>query len=118
MLAETGMAVREYIGLLDERFIKIMDLGKPADYPESVTAAWQISVEKVREQCQAQELLRCCAFFGPDPIPRDVFPRAAQATAASVSDLMADPIRLARAIGELGRFALISVGGRASRCTG
>jgi tetratricopeptide (TPR) repeat protein len=114
VLAETGMPVHEYIGLLDDRFMKIMDLGRPADYPQSVTAAWQISVEKVREQLpQAQELLRCCAFFGPDPIPRDVFRRATQATGTSVSDLMADPILLARAIGELGRFALVSIAGRA-----
>jgi tetratricopeptide (TPR) repeat protein len=113
MLAETGMPVREYIGLLDERFIKIMALGKSADYPESVTAAWQISVEKVKEQLpQAQDLLRCCAFFSPDPIPRDVFRRAAQVPGTSVSDLMADPILLANAIGELGRFALVSVAGR------
>ena len=68
LLAETGMPVREYIGLLDQRFIKIMAMGKSADYPESVTAAWQISVERVRGQLpQAQELLRYCAFFGPDP---------------------------------------------------
>ncbi len=114
VLAETGMPVREYIGLLDERFMKIMDLGKPADYPESVTAAWQISVEQVKRQLpQAQELLRCCAFFGPDPIPRDVFRRATQAAGTSVSDLIADPILLARAIGELGRFGLVSIAGRA-----
>jgi tetratricopeptide (TPR) repeat protein len=113
LLAETGMPVREYIGLLAERFTKIMALGKSADYPESVTAAWQISVERVRAQLpQAQELLRCCAFFGPDPIPRDVFRRGAQAAGTSVSDLMADPILLASAIGELGRFALVSVVGR------
>ena len=113
LLAETGMPIREYIGLLDERFLKIMALGKSADYPESVTAAWQISVARVREQLpQAQELLRCCAFFGPDPIPRDVFRGGTQVTGTSVSDLMADPILLASAIGELGRFALVSVAGR------
>jgi tetratricopeptide (TPR) repeat protein len=113
LLAETGMPVREYIGLLDERFIKIMAMGKSADYPESVTAAWQISVARVKEQLpQAQELLRCCAFFGPDPIPRDVFRGGTPVTGTSVSDLMADPILLASAIGELGRFALVSVAGR------
>jgi tetratricopeptide (TPR) repeat protein len=113
LLAETGMPVREYIGLLDERFLKIMALGKSADYPESVTAAWQISVARVREQLpQAQELLRCCAFFGPDPIPRDVFRSGTQVSGTSISDLMADPILLASAIGELGRFALVSVAGR------
>ncbi|MBV9445570.1 MAG: tetratricopeptide repeat protein [Streptosporangiaceae bacterium] len=114
MLAETGMPVREYIGLLDDQFVKIMAEGKSADYPESVTAAWSISVTKVREQLPlALELLRCCAFFGPDPIPRDVFRRGSLTTGTRVSELMADPILLARAIRELGRFALVGIGGRA-----
>ncbi len=114
MLAESGMPVDEYIGLLDEQIGKIMSEGRSAEYPLSVHAAWTISVKKVREQLpQAQELLRCCAFFGPDPIPRDVFRRGSQATGTRVSDLMADSILLARAIRELGRYALVTIGGRA-----
>jgi tetratricopeptide (TPR) repeat protein len=114
MLAETGMPVEEYIGLLEEKITQIMAEGRSAEYPMSVTAAWSISVAKVRQQLpQAQELLRCCAFFGPDPIPRDVFRRGTQATGTRVSDLMTDPILLARAIRELGRYALVSISGRA-----
>lgn len=113
MLAETGMPVDEYIGLLDGQIVKIMAEGRSAEYPMSVTAAWSISVAKVRQQLpQAQELLRCCAFFGADPIPRDVFRRGTQATGTLVSDLMADPILLARAIRALGRYALVTIGGR------
>ena len=113
MLAETGMPVDEYIGLLNEQITKIMAEGRSAEYPMSVTAAWAISVAKVRQQLpQAQELLRCCAFFGPDPIPRDVFRRGTQVTGTQVSDLMADPILLARAIRQLGRYALVTIGGR------
>jgi tetratricopeptide (TPR) repeat protein len=114
MLAETGMAVEEYIRLFDERVTQIMSEGKPPDYPASVTAAWELSVSKVRDQLpQALQLLRCCAFFGPEPIPRDVFRRGTQATGTQVSDLMADPILLAQAIGQLGRFALVTIDGRA-----
>ena len=113
MLAETGMSVDEYIALLDGQIVKIMAEGRSAEYPLSVTAAWSISVAKVRQQLpQAEELLRCCAFFGPDPIPRDVFRRGTQATGTLVSDLMADPILLARAIRVLGRYALVTIGGR------
>jgi len=107
MLAETGMGIREYLGLLDEQFTKLMTENRSVDYPESVIATWQIAIAKVRQtQPQAQELLRCCAFFGPDPIPRDVFRRGTQATETRISDLMTQPILLARAIGELGRYAL------------
>jgi tetratricopeptide (TPR) repeat protein len=113
MLAETGMPVDEYLGLIDEQIVKIMDEGKPAEYQTSVTAAWSVSVAKVRQQLpEAQELLRCCAFFGPEPIPRDVFRRATQATDTRVSDLMQDSILFARAIRELGRFALVTIGRR------
>jgi len=114
MLAETGMPVDEYIELLDKQIVKIMAEGRSAEYPMSVTAAWTISVESARKQLpQAQDLLRCCAFFGPEPIPRDVFRRGTQATGTRVSDLMADSILLARAIRVLGRFALVTIGGRA-----
>jgi tetratricopeptide (TPR) repeat protein len=114
MLAESGMPVDEYIALLDEKITQIMAEGRSAEYPRPVTAAWTLSVEKVRQQLpQAQDLLRCCAFFGPDPIPRDVFRRGTQATGTRVSDLMTDPILLARAIRELGRYALVTIGGRA-----
>jgi tetratricopeptide (TPR) repeat protein len=114
MLSETGMPVDEYIELLDEEFNTVMNEGRSQDYPTSMTAAWAISVARVEEQLpQALELLRCCAFFGPDPIPRDVFRRGKQVTGTRASDLMANPILLARAVRELGRFGLVSVGGRA-----
>jgi tetratricopeptide (TPR) repeat protein len=113
MLFETGMQVEEYVTLLDEQIVKIMAEGRSAEYPLSVTAAWSISVEKVQQFLpQARELLRCCAFFGPEPIPRDVFRRGSQATGTRVSTLMADPILLSRAIRELGRFALVTISGR------
>jgi tetratricopeptide (TPR) repeat protein len=113
MLAETGMPVDEYLGLIEEQIVKIMDEGKPAEYQTSVTAAWSVSVAKVRQQLpEAQELLRCCAFFGPEPIPRDVFRRGTTATDTKVSALMQDSILFARAIRELGRFALITIGRR------
>ena len=69
LLAEAGMAVDEYLRLLDERVTQILAQGTSPEYSTSMTAAWQISVVKLRQQLpQALELLRCCAFFGPDPI--------------------------------------------------
>jgi tetratricopeptide (TPR) repeat protein len=113
MLAETGMPVEEYAQLLDDEFDKIMAEGKSAEYGTSVTAAWTLSVSRVQEQQpEALRLLRCCAFFGPDPIPRDVFRRSSQAVDTRVSDLLADAIPLSRSIRELGRFALVTISGR------
>jgi len=111
--AETGMSVEEYLRLLKEQTVGIMAEGKSPDYPLSMTAAWRLSVSTLEHyQPEAVALLRCCAFLGPEPIPRDLFPRGAQALASPLGDLLADPIRLARAIRELGRFALVRLDGR------
>jgi hypothetical protein len=112
--AETGMSIEEYLRLLKEHAVQIMAEGKSPDYPLSMTAAWKLSVSTLQQyQAEALELLRCCAFMGPEPIPRDLFPRGAHALQPPLSELLSDPIRLARAIRELGRFALIRIEGRA-----
>lgn len=111
--AETGMPVEEYLRLLGEQVSAIMAEGKAPDYPLSMTAAWKLSVSTLEQQLQeAVVLLRCCAFFGPEPIPRDIFPRGAQALTSPLGGLLSDPIRLARAVRELGRFALVRLDGR------
>ena len=113
MLSETGMPVDDYLRLLNEHVTTIMSEGKSPDYPMSMTAAWTMSVQALESQLpQAQELLRCCAFFGPEPIPSDVFRRGARASQTPLGNLIKDPIQLSRAIRELGRFALVTIDGR------
>jgi tetratricopeptide (TPR) repeat protein len=113
MLAETGMPVDDYLRELREHVSDIMSEGKSPDYPLSMTAAWKLSVATLDKKLpQAQELLRCSAFFGPEPIPRDVFGRGTQATQTPVTGVLSDPILLARAIRELARFALVTIDGQ------
>ncbi|GAB3710319.1 FxSxx-COOH system tetratricopeptide repeat protein [Nocardiopsis nanhaiensis] len=107
--AETGMSAEEYLRLLAERTGPLLREGKPPEYPKPMTAAWQLSVAKLRENLpEGMELLRSCAFFGPEPIPRDLFfPVEGGRVRPEMSDLMSDPIRLSKAIGQLGRYALV-----------
>jgi hypothetical protein len=107
--AETGMSVQEYLQLLKEQPTSLMGEGKPAEYPASMAAAWRLSVAKLQEDLpEAMDLLRCCAFFSPEPIPRDIFfPIEGGQVRPELADLLADPIRLGRAIAQLGRYALI-----------
>ncbi|MFA1548525.1 FxSxx-COOH system tetratricopeptide repeat protein [Actinomadura chokoriensis] len=105
--AETGIAVSEYLELLAQRTSQLLSHGKPTEYPASMTAAWGLSVASLEEKLpEALVLLRYCAFFGPEPIPRDAFSKVVPGLSPQLSSLLADPIRLGRAIGELGRFAL------------
>jgi tetratricopeptide (TPR) repeat protein len=113
MLFETGMPVDEYLRLLDEHVTGIMSEGKSPDYPHPMTAAWKLSVTSLQQRLpEAQELLRCCAFFGPEPIPRNVFRVGASPIHTKVSRVISDPILLARAIRELGRYALVTLDGQ------
>ncbi|MGD0239602.1 MAG: FxSxx-COOH system tetratricopeptide repeat protein [Streptosporangiaceae bacterium] len=108
--AEAGMPVDEYLRLIDEHVTQIMAEGKSVEYPMSMTAAWQVTVATLNDRLpEALKLLRCCAFFGPDPIPRDVFRRGTKATKTRIGELIEDPIQLARAVRELGRFALVKI---------
>ncbi|MFC5754552.1 FxSxx-COOH system tetratricopeptide repeat protein [Actinomadura rugatobispora] len=105
--AETGMSVSEYLGLLAERTSQLLAEGKPSEYPVPMTAAWGLSVASLNDKLpEAIALLRCCAFFGPEPIPRDAFSQPRVELGDPLAGLVRDPILLSRVIGELGRYAL------------
>jgi tetratricopeptide (TPR) repeat protein len=125
LLAETGMSAEQYMRLLHEHATQLLAEGKPPEYPVSMTAAWSLSVSQLKEKLpEAVELLRCCAFFGPEPIPRDVFVPLAEheqdrlpdaeghlqvALDPRLGSLLDDPILLSTAIRELGRYALARI---------
>ncbi|WP_261808538.1 FxSxx-COOH system tetratricopeptide repeat protein [Nonomuraea sp. C10] len=107
---ETGMPTDEYLRLLEERTSRLLSEGKPIEYRHSMTAAWELSMAQLKKQSpEAMELLRCCAFFGPEPIPRAVFAPVEGPVRAQTAELVADPIRLGRAIGKLNKYALVRI---------
>lgn len=114
MLAESGMPADEYLRQLKEHAAEILDEGPSSGYPRSMTAAWKLSVNAVtRSRPEALEVLRCCAFFGPEPIPRDMFRRGVQETGSAVAEVLSSPRATARVMRELARYALITLDGNA-----
>jgi tetratricopeptide (TPR) repeat protein len=115
MLAEGLMPADEYLRLLREQTADIMSRGKPpTGYPETMTAAWRLSVNAVeRSRPEALEVLRCCAFFGPEPIPRSVFRPGVQKAETVVGKVLSSPTATASVISELARYALITLDGNA-----
>lgn len=108
--AETGMPAQQYLDLLKEHTRELLTESKPSEYPVPMTAAWRISVGKLSDTNSASlELLRCCAFFGAEPIPRDVFRRGLQEPGSQLSEILASPIVLARVIRDIARFALATI---------
>lgn len=115
MLAEGLMPADEYLRLLKEQTAEIMNQGiPPTGYPTSMTAAWRLSVNAVeRNRPEALEVLRCCAFFGPEPIPRGVFRPGVHGTGTIVGKVLASPIATASVMSELARYALVTLDGNA-----
>jgi tetratricopeptide (TPR) repeat protein len=108
--AETGMPAQEYLELLQEHTREVLTESKPSEYPVPMTAAWRISVGKLSDSNSAAlQLLRCCAFFGPEPIPRDVFRHGVQAPGSKLTEVLVSPIVLARVIRDIARFALATI---------
>lgn len=110
LLAETGLSVPDYLRNLELRTKQLLSEGKPPEYPLSMTAVWVLSVEKLLEKApEAVDILRLCAFFGPEPIPRDVFGQIPEGISPQLAALLSDPIKLSRIVGELNRYALARV---------
>ncbi|GAA1016830.1 hypothetical protein Aple_042830 [Acrocarpospora pleiomorpha] len=110
LMFETAMSIEEYIELLDQQTTRLMAVNKAEGYPQSMAAAWGLSVHELRRRLpEAIDVLRCCAFFGPEPIPRDVFRRGTEADTPRIAPILADPLMLTRALSVLGRYALAKI---------
>uniref|UniRef100_UPI0038B50AA1 FxSxx-COOH system tetratricopeptide repeat protein n=1 Tax=Streptomyces violaceus TaxID=1936 RepID=UPI0038B50AA1 len=109
--AVTGMQVDEYLDLLDRRSPEILDLDPAPDYPVSVAAAWDISLERLRQSNPgARQLLDICASMAPEPIPRSILRGSRGVTITpEIDPLLRESIKLNRAVRDLSQFSLVKV---------
>ncbi|WP_246238472.1 FxSxx-COOH system tetratricopeptide repeat protein, partial [Acrocarpospora corrugata] len=102
------MSINDYIEQLDKQASRLLGAVRAPDYPLTMTAAWRVSVAFLEDRLpQAISILRCCAFFGPEPIPNDVFRRGNKANVPRLAEILSDPILLNKTWQELSRFALV-----------
>ncbi|MET8944431.1 FxSxx-COOH system tetratricopeptide repeat protein [Streptomyces sp. NPDC004542] len=110
-LAETGMPVQQYLELFDEKRAEILRVAPPPDYEVPVAAAWNVSLERLRQEHPAAlQLLQVCAFFAPEPIPWDWFSAVRNVSVpTALQSALDDPIKLGKAVREIGRYALARI---------
>ena len=109
-LSETGTPVGEYLRSLEERSPEVLSLSRPNDYPRTLMATWQISIDRLAERSRAGvRLLELCAHMAPT-ISLDLI--YGQQTADSLVPLDASlrvPMMLGRVVQEINRLALARV---------
>ncbi|MFI8947012.1 FxSxx-COOH system tetratricopeptide repeat protein [Streptomyces sp. NPDC053750] len=112
----TGMLVDDYLDLLAQRSPEVLELDPNPDYPVSVAAAWDLSLERIQQNNPgARQLLDICAGMAPEPIPRSILRGSRGVSITSEIDpLLRDSIKLNRAIRDLSQFSLIKVDTRSN----
>lgn len=109
--AETRMPADEYLELLNASRPVLDDETAQRDYPEVVAAAWNVSLNWLRDQdLSALRLLQVCSFFAPEPIGKVLLskPRALRIH-PDLDPLVRNPVRLNRAIRTIGRLSLARI---------
>ncbi|MFF0445147.1 FxSxx-COOH system tetratricopeptide repeat protein [Streptomyces sp. NPDC004609] len=115
-LAETGMPAHQYLDLFETKCSELLEVAPPADYDLPVAAAWNVSLDRLRDDHPAAlQLLQICAFFAPEPISRNFFEAVRGVGApAELRAALDDPIKLSQAVREIGRYALARIDHRNS----
>lgn len=107
----TGMPVDEYLHLLDNNRIELLDAAPSPDYRRTVAAAWKVSLDRLRDVNEgALQLLQVCSFFAPEPIARNLLVASSAAPITPALDsVLGDSFRLSRAIRDIQRYALARI---------
>jgi tetratricopeptide (TPR) repeat protein len=85
VLAETGMAVSDYLEYVEAKAAQILDEGAPSTYEGvSLAAVTRLSLSNLAEaNPAAAHLLRICAFLAPEPVPFRMLIEAARGIGSS-----------------------------------
>ncbi|WP_461123357.1 FxSxx-COOH system tetratricopeptide repeat protein [Saccharothrix stipae] len=101
-LDTTGLPVTAYLDLLRTRAAEVIGRGRAAGRERTLATLWDLSLAEVAEHHPAAaRLLELLAWPAPEPVPLELFTEHAGLLPAPLSDVAADPLALADAVGAL-----------------
>jgi len=107
---ESRVSTSAYLARLERDPLGLLD-DQPADYHASIATEWRTVLDQLRvDATDALDLLRCLAFFGNDPVPRESLERGSYIAEVSIHAMLRDPFRRIVAIRRLRRAGLLRVG--------
>ncbi len=112
-IEETGSGVLRYLELYQNQEyrprMRDIQAGPVPSYPEAVAHAWTLSRSIVQHtNPSASEILRLCAFLGPDAIPEEIFTRGGAFLSPALRRVATDPIAFNEAMRVLRQYSLIN----------
>jgi hypothetical protein len=110
-LAETGMPAALYAEWLETQTTSALGLNKPLDYAKPVVAAWNLSIDRLKQQSPASvRLLQILAFCSPDPISATLlYSEAMLECLLPYDETLSQKLMIGQVIREVSRFALVKV---------
>jgi transcriptional regulator with XRE-family HTH domain len=92
-MADTGTPLPQYLDMLRNQAGQLLAQGAPGSYPRSLAAATAVIAARLSDQDPAAaELANLCAFLAPEPIPDDLFTRAASLLPGELAARAANPL--------------------------
>ena len=112
-IESTGIALNAYLERFNERHDELLQSKDPStDYPEPVAATWDLSIQKVQDDCpNAVELLRLLSFLATDDIPRELIASAPEHLPKPLAETVSDPLEYDQAVRALRGCSLIDTQG-------
>jgi hypothetical protein len=112
-IEETGSGVLRYLELYQNQVYRPrkrdIQAGPIPSYPEAVAHAWTLSGSIVHHtNPAASEILRLCAFLGPDAIPEEIFTKGSASLSPALRRVATDPMTFNEAMRVLRQYSLIN----------
>jgi len=108
LLADTGLAVDEYLRLLTGRTGEVFGQHRGARYPRSMAASWQVAFDRLAaDDPAALQLVTLLAWLAPEPVPRTLLTAHPELLPAPLAVAVTDPLRLAAVAALLRRRSVV-----------
>jgi hypothetical protein len=98
-MASAGVSAGQYVQLLRDRPVSVLEQGRSWQYPRSLAAAVLLTFDQMyAENPAAATVAAICAFLAPEPIPTGWFPQAADLLPDLLAEETRDPMAWGRVI--------------------
>jgi Domain of unknown function (DUF4062)/NB-ARC domain len=96
LLADTGMTVQAYLGLLAERAERLLDAGYGGAYSVSLAVSWAVAFDRLgTDHPAALQLLTLVAWMAPEPVPLTLLTQYPEHMPSPLAGTVRDPLTVA-----------------------